>query len=294
MSTAAPVDAPRHRERHTDDTDPFAAARRPDHADAPVIGAASSTSTSTVPIRELVTASPTGRTAMSTTIAQQWHRAAALVAAADVDFTTSSTQQIRQWARTVGADSPRLWRKVKRELFKQHGIDYERRRLDEGDAARYEVAAAAASGGAPAVELFTAGDPSGTFAVTAGTLDTAWFGRFPRRDLIYRAGDPLAAQMSAAGKALFLAGQVRRALDADVVRLTLWTTADDLDHEKLTSLAATHHRILLAGVGVREDNPAAAMCMLPGHRAWQEIALPDLITDDSADRTADNAAEADR
>lgn len=179
------------------------------------------------------------------------------------------------WAKDNKLATRRLFPPFKTELRKQLHIDYEQLR-EQAIADRYaELTAAAAE--APVIELCCAGDAEvHTFAVCNLEGGDPWYGDFHEEDPIYKEGEQITADLSAAGKAVYLAGQAREYAGLEAINLTLTTSNHELDIERLRK-DAVRHRVLVT-LDVAADNPALALCRdLPGYRGWREVSLTDLI-----------------
>ncbi len=185
-------------------------------------------------------------------------------------------RQIRAWATEAGVATKALWPKVKTELRKQLDIDYDQIRADTVAAEAADIQTAAKD--APVIELFCAGDDEvASYAVCAVADDhESWYGEFHAKDVIYRAGDELSAERSAADKAIYLAGKAREKAGLDTVRLIVHTSHHDLTTEDL-SATASRHRVAVS-IELTDQNPAIALCRAPGYRTWREIRLDSLIT----------------
>ncbi|MGK9274388.1 hypothetical protein KXR83_25660 [Williamsia muralis] len=208
---------------------------------------------------------------------QDWDTAEqAVTDGADQLRTATTHRDIRAWAQDAGVATKRLWPKVKTELRKQLDIDYDRLRDDTVAAEAAEVDAAAAD--APVIELFCAGDDEvATYAVCAVRDDhESWYGQFHDKDIVYRPGDDLSAERSAADKAIYLAGKAREKAGLDTVRLILHTSHHELSAELLAS-TASRHRVAVT-IELTDQNPAIALCRAPGYRTWREIKLDSLFT----------------
>ena len=208
----------------------------------------------------------------------EWAAAAAAVTAGADELRAATThREIRAWADSAGMANRKLWPKVKTELRKQLGIDYDAIREQTTEREASEVAAAAELIDAPTVELYCAGDDEvGTYAVCAASDDReSWYGEFHPKDTIYRAGDDLSAEHSAADKAIYLAGQARQDAGLDAVRLVLHTSHHDLDTAVLAA-TASRHRVAVT-LELSDQNPAIALCRAPGYRGWREIRLTTLF-----------------
>lgn len=207
----------------------------------------------------------------------EWDTAAAAVAEhADRLRAATTHREIRAWADEAKVTGKRMWPKVKTELRKQLDIDYDALRTATTDREAAEVSAAAALLDVPAIELYAAGDAEcDSFAVVAvGDERDSWYGDFHPKDTIYR-GDDLTAELSAADKAVYLAGRARDAQGLDAVKLHLFISHPDVD---TTALAATAARNRVAvEVEVTDMNPAVAMCRAPGYRQWREVKLTSLF-----------------
>lgn len=212
---------------------------------------------------------------------QDWDTAEqAVTDGADQLRTATTHRDIRAWAQDAGVATKRLWPKVKTELRKQLDIDYDQLREDTVTAEAAEVDAAAAD--APVIELFCAGDDEvATYAVCAVHDDhESWYGQFHEKDIVYRPGDELSAERSAADKAIYLAGKAREKAGLDTVRLILHTSHHELSIDQLAA-TASRHRVSLT-IEVTDQNPAIALCRAPGYRTWREITLSSLITASAA------------
>ncbi|MDJ0396166.1 hypothetical protein QMK17_22875 [Rhodococcus sp. G-MC3] len=210
----------------------------------------------------------------------EWDQAAAAVREAQEQLRAADTTALRSWAEEAGLFTRSMWPKIKRELYKQLDLDYDVLRAHEAEQVTGEVADAAAS--APLVELYAAGDERGSFAVVGdGGEETAWYGTFHAKDAIFRRGDQVSADDSAAGKASFLTGKLRAELGVPTIRLILHISNPGVDGIRLAAITAKHG-VHLQQLDITDDNPAAQWCEAPGHRAWQAIRLTDLLVDDTA------------
>lgn len=213
---------------------------------------------------------------------EQWDRAATAVAEhADTLRDITTHRELRAWAEGQDLTDPASqWVKVKTELRKQLDLDYDQLRADTLDSE--SKALAEAGDDAPTIHLCVAGDAEvNSYAVCAADNDSeSWYGEYHSKDRVYVEGDELSAEKSAAEKAVFLAGKVREAIGADVVRLTILTTHPDLD---AADVAATANRArVVVTVEHTEQNPAVALTRAPGYRTWREIRLDRLVTSSAA------------
>ncbi|WP_020109776.1 hypothetical protein [Nocardia sp. 348MFTsu5.1] len=207
----------------------------------------------------------------------EWNTAEqAVTDGADTLRAARTHRDIRMWAKDAGVATKALWPKVKTELRKQLDIDYDQLRADVTATEAAELAEQAAN--APVIELCCAGDDEvGTYAVCAASNDhESWYGDFHAQDLLYRAGDDLSAERSAADKAVYLAGKAREKACLETVRLVLHTSHHELTAEHLAATAAKHR--VAVTLELSDQNPAVALCRAPGYRTWREIKLDALIS----------------
>lgn len=183
--------------------------------------------------------------------------------------------ELYTWAKENKLATKRLFPPFKTELRKQLHIDYERLR-EQAVADRYAQLTAAAVD-APTIALCCAGDAEvSTFAVCDLEGGDPWYGDFHDEDPIYKEGDQITADISAASKAIYLAGQAREYAELEAINLVITTSNHELDADSLRK-DAVRHRVLVS-VEVTDDNPALAMCRdLPGFRTWREVSLTDLL-----------------
>ncbi|QCB51799.1 hypothetical protein E5720_17595 [Rhodococcus sp. PAMC28707] len=215
-----------------------------------------------------------------TSASLEWDQAAAAVQEAQEQLRAADTTALRSWAEAAGLFTRSMWPKIKRELYKQLDRDYDALRTQESEQVTDEVAEAAAS--APLIKLYAAGDERGSFAVVGDGEETAWYGTFHAKDAIFRRGDQVSADDSAAGKAAFLAGKLREELGVPAIRLILHISNPDVDGARIAAVAAKHG-VHLAELDITDENPASVWCEVPGHRAWQEIRLTDLLVDEGTE-----------
>ncbi|MFD6391961.1 hypothetical protein [Nocardia sp. NPDC060259] len=124
--------------------------------------------------------------------------------------------------------------------------------------------------------LAAAGDGlSDTFAVCGAEGRAIWYGPFLDADVDHPHGDRAAAAMSAAGRAIWLAGRAREDAGAGEATLHLSVSADELDAVTLACTAS------MAGLAldlvVTEDNPALDWCHAFGRLDWTTGWLGDLV-----------------
>ncbi|GGN76935.1 hypothetical protein GCM10011610_22860 [Nocardia rhizosphaerihabitans] len=124
--------------------------------------------------------------------------------------------------------------------------------------------------------LAAAGDGlSDTFAVCGAEGRAIWYGPFLDADVDHPHGDRAAAAMSAAGRAIWLAGRAREDAGAGKATLHLSVSDDELDAVTLACTAS------MAGLAldlvVTDDNPALDWCHAFGRLDWTPGQLGDLV-----------------
>ncbi len=200
---------------------------------------------------------------------------------ADTLKAMTSHSELFAWAKEHGIDTGSLFRKWKTELRKQLHIDYDDLRQKAFDARLAEMDAAAEA--APQVMLYAAGDSEiNSFAVCSEHGEDPWYGEFHDND---RVDDQDSADLEAARKAIYLAGQARDYTGLELIGLRLLVS-----NHRITT-RALQRDILKYSVFVTvevvdngEDNPALEVCRMPGFRSWREVSLTDLL--DAAEPTA--------
>ncbi|ETD30955.1 hypothetical protein [Williamsia sp. D3] len=187
------------------------------------------------------------------------------------------------WAKTHKLDTRTLWPKVKTEMRKQLGIDYNE--IRDRVVAERAAQVVESAHEAPMIELWSAGDAEvSTYAVCNADGTEAWYGEFHSNDNIYDRGDDLSAELSAAEKAVFLAGKAREHQGLEVVRLLLHTCHPDIDADSVAASAARHQVAIT--VDVAEQNPAVPQCRVPGYQSWHEVRLDTLFVVDDSETAA--------
>src|SRR6478735_12471244 len=126
---------------------------------------------------------------------------------------------IYAWAKENGFATKSLFPKLKIELHKQLGVDYEAMREAAYTLRQEQIAAAAVDG--PLIEIYTAADGQGSFAVCGPDGAVVAYGSFHSDDRVFIEGDQTSADLSTAEFAVFIAGQAREELDVEAVRLRL-------------------------------------------------------------------------
>ncbi|WP_331761204.1 hypothetical protein OG225_42810 (plasmid) [Nocardia sp. NBC_01377] len=194
--------------------------------------------------------------------------------------TMSTHGEIYKWAKDNDLTSRTLFPKLKAQLRKQLGIDYEQLRESATEQRAEELAVAAAE--APQIVLWVAADAeAGSFAVCDSEGEALWYGTFHPDDRYYRKGDQVSASLSAAEKAVYIAGQARREAELDTVRLRLLISDHRVDTTTLTGSGVTA-RVLIHLKVSESQNPALDWCRAPGFKSWRESRLDTLIGDAEA------------
>lgn len=211
---------------------------------------------------------------------QDWDKAKSAVAKHRETLTSCADHaEIYIWAKENGFATKSLFPKFKVELNKQLGIDYEARREEAHVLRREQIAAAAADG--PLIEIYTAADGQGSFAVCGPDHTIVAYGSFHPDDRVFIEGDQLSADLSAAEFAVFLAGQTREELQVDAVRLRLHVLNHEVSaDDPVLDRAALRFKVALS-VEVSYTNAALEWTQEPGFKQWRETNLATLIVDES-------------
>lgn len=186
----------------------------------------------------------------------------------------STHTELYQWAKDQKLATKSLFPKFKTELRKQLKIDYDQIKADTLAAREQQLLAAAAE--APRITLWTAGDVEvDSFAVCNTEGGDPWYGDLHERDNV---DDQDSADLAAARKAIYLAGQARAENELECVGLTVLTcnhhvTVEDLRVDMLRSRVA----VTVEVVDDAAQNPALELCRTPGYRGWREVSLNDLL-----------------
>lgn len=220
-----------------------------------------------------------GRKTSSSSV-QDWGKAKAAVAEHRETLTSLTDHAgIYAWAKDNGFATKALFPKFKAELNKQLGVDYEALREEAFALRREQIAAAAADG--PLIEIYTASDGQGSYAVCGPDRAVVAYGSFHPEDRVFVEGDQTSADLSTAEFAVFLAGQAREELDVEAVRLRLHV----LNHEVSADDPVLDRTALRARVNVSievsETNAALAWTQEPGYKQWRETNLTTLVVDES-------------
>lgn len=202
---------------------------------------------------------------------------------ADTLRAMTSHSELFTWAKEHGIDNGSLFRKWKTELRKQLHLDYDAMRQKAFDARLADMTAAADT--APQVILFAAGDAEvNSFAVCSEHGDDPWYGEFFDND---KADDQDSADLAAARKAIYLAGQARQQEELELIGLRLVVSNHRITTEVLQRDILKHRVfVTVEVVDDGEDNPALEVCRMPGFRTWREVSLTDLLATAGTDPAA--------
>lgn len=206
---------------------------------------------------------------MNEKIETDWATAAATVTKhAELLKTFTEHGQIYHWAHENNLSTADLWPKVKEELRKQLGIDYNELRT-QTIGARASAVAHAADG--PLIELWAAADHHNAgFAICDWHRDVVWYDGFHTGDWRY-ADSQVSADFSAAEKAIWLAGKARIAVGAEVARLLLHLSSPTVKHDALLAVAQRARLALTLDVVSEADNPAVSWSRAGGHDRKEDL-----------------------
>lgn len=195
--------------------------------------------------------------------------------------TASDYTVLKTFAETHGfAGSKGDFAKYK-HLLKKIGVNYDELRAQTFAARDSERAQALENLVNPAtVELWVAAlvdEDQGSFAIVDADHDTRWYGQIFADDRIYKAGDLISAEQSAAEKAIWLASKALEAAGENVGEVLLHTTCPHLEVDSLHAQGAR--------LGVKVvididdiDERAVTMAETPGFMSWKESDLSTLVT----------------
>ena len=189
------------------------------------------------------------------------------------------------WAKEHKFATASMFPKFKTELSKRLDIDYDELRSIAQRQRLTQIEADAAGG--PLVELWAAGDDEvSSYAVCGPDGLVAWYGEFYEEDKIRKEGDQNSADLSAAGKAVFLAGKVREELEVSALTVRIHVLNHHVRAEDL--MRAALGAGVVVEIDVDDDTTALDWCREPGSKSWRETKLERLVVAD-----ADTAAESD-
>lgn len=213
-----------------------------------------------------------------------WQQARRAVAEqADVLGGLTEHGHLYGWAVLRGLGGPQLWPRVKHELRDQLGIDFDQLRAT-AHASRRAAIAHADKG--PHLRVWAAGDHAQQSFAICGPRGVLWYNNLALDDWWYR-GDQPTAELSAAHRAVWIAGRARTLAKFGAARLTLYLTDPGIHAELLAGTAERARVALIVESVAVQDNPAVEWCRKPGHRVCTD--LPEFV--DSPQRSADVATQ---
>lgn len=123
----------------------------------------------------------------------------------------------------------------------------------------------------PRMWLASAGTANNRFAIVGSDHVALWYGDFEPNDDDHPHGDPQRAELAAARRAIWLAGQARRSEIAAARAILHLTLARDLDSDALARGADRYGLDL--EIVVDAENPALAWCGWRGRRRWRAVTI---------------------
>ncbi|MDJ0491023.1 hypothetical protein QNA24_32080 [Rhodococcus qingshengii] len=223
--------------------------------------------------------------------AAQWDEVGKAVKEGAEELRTLTTHSaLYEWAKEHKFATQSMFPKFKTELNKRLDIDYDALRSIAQRERLAQIQAAAADG--PLVELWAAGDDEvASYAVCGPEGLVAWYGEFFDDDKIRKEGDQNSADLSAAGKAVFLAGKVREELEVDALTVRIHV----LNHHVRSGdlMRAALGAGVVVEIDVDDDTTALDWCREPGSKSWRETKLERLVATASADASADEDGQDD-
>lgn len=192
--------------------------------------------------------------------------------------TLTTARDLYQWAKDHDVDGKMRFGKFKTILKKHTGQNFDEIR-EEGRKQR-AAALAAAAADAPSVSLLAAGavapeGEAGAYAICTADGDTVWRGDFYDDDRHFD-GTETSAHVSAAHKAVWLAGKARAEKDLEALRLIV-TVSDH--HVSAAELAAegARYRVVVELVVCDTATAADESVDEPGFVSWRGTNLAGLI-----------------
>jgi len=196
--------------------------------------------------------------------------------------------QLYGWAVVHGLGGPRLWPRVKHELRAQLGVDFDQIRAATHAARR---AAIAQAGKGPHLRVWAAGDHVQQSFAVCGPRGVLWYNNLTLDDWWYR-GDQATAELSAAHRAVWLAGRARTLAKIGAAQLTVHLTAPGIHTDLLAGAAERARVALIVEPVAASENPAIEWCRKPGRRACTD--LPEFVDDPAPEATLSAPADPDR
>lgn len=216
---------------------------------------------------------------------EQWQQVKDLVAEHVGDLKKMDHTGIKDFATKHNLMTKSYFPKLK-TILKTKGINYETLREQTFEQREQELAERAETlteRAADGPEVFLASaavehDGQASFAVVDAEKQAVWYGNLFPGDHDWIPGDPIAAEQSAAAKAVWIAGKALAHHGADAGRLVLSVTHPELDIDSLVKAGVRHN--VTVTVCFAEDNAAVDMAQTPGYQKWQEYDLAQLIGGD--------------
>lgn len=216
---------------------------------------------------------------------EQWQQVKDLVAEHLGDLKQMDHTGIKDFATENGVMTKSGFPKLK-TVLKTKGINYEALREQAFEQREQKLAEKAETLGERAAdgpEVFLASaavenDGQASFAVVDAENQAVWYGKLFPGDHEWVPGDPIAAEQSAAAKAVWIAGKTLAHHGAEAGRLVLSVTHPELDTDSLVRAGVRHN--LEVTISFDEDNAAVDMAQTPGYQKWQEYDLAQLIGGD--------------
>lgn len=172
------------------------------------------------------------------------------------------------WAVLHGLGGPQLWPRVKHELRAQLGIDFDQIRAATHAARR---AAITQAGNGPHLRVWAAGDHTQQSFAVCGPRGVLWYNNLTVEDDWWYRGDQATAELSAAHRAVWLAGRARTLAKIGAARLTVHLTAPGIPIDMLVGTAERARVALIVEPVSADDNPAIRWCGKPGRRVCTDL-----------------------
>ncbi|WP_051179979.1 hypothetical protein [Nocardia concava] len=176
--------------------------------------------------------------------------------------------QLYGWAVMHGLDGPDLWPKVKYEMRRQLGIDFDQIRAATHAARRAAIAHADTG---PALRLWAAADHAQQSFAVCGPHGVVWYDNLSLDDWWYR-GDQPTAELSAAHRAIWLAGRARTLARFGAARLTLHLSSPEIPARALAGSIERARLAVTVEIVDAATNHAVEWCRKPGRRVSTELA----------------------
>lgn len=213
---------------------------------------------------------------------EQWQQVKDIVADNLDTLKNLDAGELKEFATKNSLMTKALFPKFK-TVLKTKGINYEelreaasQKREEELAQRALDLAETAEDG--PTIYLESAAidqDGRGSFAIVDSRGHAVWYGRFFDDDRTWTPGDPASAELSAAEKAIWIAGKALSQGDHSAGTVHLNLTHPDIKEDELSQLGVRNNLVVI--VEFAEDNAAVDMANTPGFQKWQEYDLTQLI-----------------